>query len=171
MMPSPVKHSTRHLAYSALLLALALLLSYVESLVPLPLALPGVKLGLPNVAIMFAFFHVGCAAGAAVSLLRVLMVSLLFGSAVSFLFSAFGAMLAFAVLVLLSLTKRFGRIGVSVACAAAHGIGQLLAAALLYGVAVFSYLPVLLFAALPFGTLCGVLLYACETLLPPLRFL
>lgn len=171
-MPLPVnRHPVRRLAYSAMLLALALLLSYVESLVPLPLALPGVKLGLPNVAIMLACLHVGRAAGAAVSFLRVLMVALLFGSAASFLFAFFGALLAYAVLWLLGRLPRLGRVGLSIACAAAHGVGQILAGVLLYGIAVVSYLPFLLLAALPFGAICGALLYACERLLPPLRLL
>jgi heptaprenyl diphosphate synthase len=167
MMALPAKRgSARWLAYSALLLSLSLLLSYVESLVPLPLALPGMKLGLANVAVMLAFFHLGKGTGAFISLLRVLLVSLLFGTASSFLFSLCGALLSLLALFLFSLSTRFGRAGISVGCAALHNVGQLVAGMLLYGPAVFSYLPFLLLAALVFGALCGVLLYTCETLLP-----
>lgn len=166
-MPLPdSRRRTRRLAYAAASLALALLFSYVESLVPLTFALPGVKLGLPNVAIMFAFFHLGRAQGALVSFLRVLLVSLLFGSAASFFFSLLGAAFAFAALLILSRGAHFGRIGISVGCAAAHGVGQITAAALLYGIGVLSYLPYLLLSALPFGAVCGALLYSCEKILP-----
>lgn len=170
-MPLQVNYRpTRRLAYSALLLALSLLLSYVESLVPLSFALPGMKPGLANVAIMFAFLHIGRASGVAISFCRVLLVALLFGTAASFFFSLLGAALAALALFLLARSARFGRIGLSVGCACAHNLGQLLAAAMLYGPAVFSYLPYLLLSAVPFGALCGVLLYSCEKLLPRLRF-
>ena len=146
-MPLPVDRPARRLAYRALLLALALLLSYVEHLVPLSLALPGMKVGLPNAVIMYAFFHLGKR------------------SAASLFFSLLGAVFSYAVLLLLSYAP-LGRIGLSIGCAAAHGAGQILAAAVLYGTAVFSYLPYMLLAALPFGALCGLLLYMCERLLP-----
>ena len=165
MMPLPVDRPARRLAYRALLLALALLLSYVEHLVPLSLALPGMKVGLPNAVIMYAFFHLGKRCAAAISFLRVLLASLLFGSAASLFFSLLGAVFSYAVLLLLSYAP-LGRIGLSIGCAAAHGAGQILAAAVLYGTAVFSYLPYMLLAALPFGALCGLLLYMCERLLP-----
>ena len=166
-MALPVKRgSAGWLAYSALLLSLSLLLSYVESLVPLSFALPGMKLGLANVVIMLAFFHLGKSTGVMISVLRVLLLSFLFGTVASFLFSLFGALFSLVGLFLLSPGAHFGRIGISVGCAALHNVGQLAAGALLYGSAVFSYLPVLLLAALVFGTVCGVLLYTCEMLLP-----
>ena len=158
----------RAVALDALLLALAMLLSYVERLLPLSFALPGMKLGLANVAVMYAFFHAGRTHGALVSLLRVLLMTLLFGQASSFLFALFGALLSLLTLFAFSYAGgRFSRVAISVACAAAHGVGQVLAAMLLYGsAALLSYLPYLLLAALPFGALCGVILLLCERLLP-----
>lgn len=165
MMPLPVDRPTRRLAYGALLLALALLLSYIEHLVPLSFVLPGMKVGLPNVAVMYAFFHLDKRSAAVISFLRVLLGSLLFGSAASLFFSLLGAAFSYAVLLLLSCAP-LGRVGISVGCAAAHGTGQILAATVLYGTSVISYLPYMLLAALPFGALCGLLLYMCERLLP-----
>lgn len=167
-MPSPVNRRVRTLTRDAMLLALALLLSYVESLVPLAFALPGMKLGLANLAVMYAFFNVSRLHGVVISLLRVCLVSLLFGQASSFFFALCGACLSAIALFLLSLAgDRLSRIGVSVGCAAAHGIGQVMAAVILYGTAgVLSYLPYLLLAALPFGALCGLLLYLCERAIP-----
>ena len=166
-MPLSVNSRTRRLTVSALTLAVALVLSYVESLVPLSFALPGMKLGLANVAVMFAFFHLGRATALAVSLCRVLVSALLFGQASSFFFALLGALCSYVALLCLSLLRdRVSRIGISVACAAAHGVGQITAAVILYGsLAMLSYLPFLLFAALPFGALCGFLLILAERIL------
>lgn len=167
-MPSPVKSRARRVSYTALTLAVAMLLSYVESLVPLSFALPGMKLGLANVAIMFAFFRLGHASALFVSLARVLLSALLFGQASSFFFALLGALLSCSALLFLSLLgDKISRIGISVGCAAAHGIGQTAAAMLLYGsFGLISYLPLLLMAALPFGALSGLLLLLLERALP-----
>ncbi|MBQ8175062.1 MAG: Gx transporter family protein [Clostridia bacterium] len=167
-MPLPVRSRTRRLTVAAMTLACALILSYLESLVPLSFALPGMKLGLANVAIMFAFFRLGRTTALVVSLCRVLVTALLFGQASSFFFALLGALFSFFVLLFLShLGDRISRIGISVACAAAHGVGQITAATILYGTfAMISYLPFLLFAALPFGALCGFLLILCERAVP-----
>jgi heptaprenyl diphosphate synthase len=167
-MPLQVKSNLRRLTASALVLACALLFSYVESLVPLTFALPGMKLGLANVAIMFAFFRLGRVSALTVSLCRVLITSLLFGQASSFFFSLLGALLSYSALLFLSLLgDRISRVGISVACAAAHGVGQIAAAVLFYGtLAMISYLPYLLLAAIPFGAACGFLLILCERSVP-----
>ena len=163
-MPLPVRSRARRLSWAALTLATAMLLSYVESLVPLTFALPGMKLGLANVAIMFAFFRLDRVTALLVSLARVVLTSLLFGQASSFLFALFGALFSYFALLLLSLLgEKISRIGISVGSAAAHGVGQIVAAMLLYGmVSMISYLPVLLLAALPFGALSGFLLILLE---------
>ena len=167
-MALPVRSRAQRLTQMALVLTCALLLSYVESLVPLSFALPGMKPGLANVAIMYAFFHLGRVRGLALSLLRVFLVAVLFGQASSFFFSLCGAVFSYAALFFLSLLgRRISRIGISVGCAAAHGVGQIMAAVLLYSTwNVVSYLPFLLIAALPFGTLCGILLLLCEKIIP-----
>ncbi len=166
-MLSQVNARTRAISRDALLLALALLLSYIEHLVPLSFALPGMKLGLANLAVMYTYLHVGPLHGATVSLLRVVLVSLLFGQASSFLFALLGAACALLVLFFLSRTDKISRVGLSVACAAAHGVGQIAAAVLLYGtVGVVSYLPFMLLASLPFGGLLGFLLYLVERAMP-----
>ena len=163
-MPLPVRNRARRLSFAALTLATAMLLSYVESLVPLSFALPGMKLGLANVAIMFAFFRLDRVTALLVSLMRVVLASLLFGQASSFFFALLGALLSYSALLFLSLLgDKISRIGISVGCAAAHGVGQVTAAILLYGsLGVISYLPLLLFAALPFGALSGFLLILLE---------
>lgn len=162
----------RRLTRDALALALALVLSYLETLLPLGIFLPGLKLGLANLAIMYVFFAVGRADAAIISFLRVVLTSLLFGTVSSFLFSLAGAVLAFLTLLLLSLVseRMIGRLGISVASAAAHVIGQMLAACLLYGTGgLLSLLPWLLVGSVPLGLLNGMLLILLEAKLPRLR--
>ncbi len=158
----------RRLCLDAMLLGIALLLSYLEAILPLTvwLPLPGFKLGLSNVLITLVFVAVSPWDGAAVSLCRISLVSLLFGNFSSFFFSLCGGLLSYLGLWLLARLFRgkFSMVGVSVGCAAAHNLGQLLAAALLFGPsAVLGYLPVLLIAALIFGSVTGALL---QILLP-----
>ena len=144
---------TKDVALTGLLIALALILSYLESLVPLSFAIPGIKLGLPNLVIVFALYRLRPGVAAAISLLRVLLVALLFGSALSLAYSAAGAAVSFAVMLLLRKSGRFGCAGVSVAGAVAHNFAQIAAAALLLETASLAwYFPVLCLS----GTLAGV---------------
>lgn len=153
----------RRLCLDAMLLGIALLLSYLESILPLNLwiPLPGFKLGLPNILITAAFVTLSPRDAACVSLCRILLMGLLFGNAVSLLFSLCGGLLAYAGLWLLARIgqRHFSMIGVSVGCAALHNVGQMLAAGALFGIGVVrSYLPWLLLASLIFGTVTGILL-------------
>lgn len=146
----------------ALLAAAAAVLSYLESLLPLHvfLPLPGFKLGFANVAVLIAvgFFSPGEAV--LVVLVRTLAASLLFGGMSAFFYSICGGLLSLAVMLPLreQLGRRFSLPGISAAGAAAHNTGQIIAAAVMMrSGAVFGYLPVLLVASLPVGTLMGVL--------------
>ena len=144
---------TKSVALTGLLIALALILSYLESLVPMSLAVPGVKLGLPNIVIVVALYRLRPGAAAAISLLRVALVALLFGSVLSLAYSAAGAVCSFLVMLLMKRTGRFGCTGVSVAGAVAHNLAQVAAAALLLETGALAwYLPVLCLT----GTLAGV---------------
>ncbi len=157
------RDNIRRLSVNAMLLCLSLLLSYLEAILPLTawLPLPGFKLGLSNVLIMWCFLAVSPVDAAAVSFCRIIIVNLLFGNAASLAFSLCGGLLSYLGLwIFARLFRRvFGMIGVSVGCAALHNLGQLLAASVLYGTEVLlGYLPMLLIAALIFGTVTGVLL-------------
>lgn len=151
----------KRLSHLALLTALALIFSYLESLIPLPLMLPGFKLGLCNVVVLFCAYRLSLWDAALLSLVRVLVTSLLFGNVTGFLFSLFGAIFAFLAIVFAKtlLLKQLSFVGVSVLSAAAFNFGQILAASLLYAsVSVFSYLPLLLVASAVFGGAVGLLL-------------
>ncbi len=150
----------RRLAADAALLGAALMLSWLEAVVPLGgwIPLPGAKLGLANFAVLLAAERYSAADAAAVSFARVAVAALLFGSVTSFAFSLSGAILAWAALALLCRFRPpMSWIGVSLLCAAAHNMGQLLCAALwLHEAALLSYAPALLLFAAASGTLTGI---------------
>lgn len=153
----------RRLCLDAMLLGGALLLSYLEAILPLTiwLPLPGFKLGLANILITLTFVTISPWDAAILSLSRITLMSLLFGNITGFTFSLCGGMLSYLGLWLLAHwgKRLFSMIGVSVGCAALHNLGQLLAAALIFGTEVIlGYLPILLIAALLFGTVTGELL-------------
>ena len=105
---------TKRLVQLAMLTAVAMILSYVESLLP-SVGIPGVKMGLANIAVIFALFRFGWKEAAALSLVRVVLVSLLFGSVGAMLYSLAGAVLSLAVMALLRRIDRFSTVGISVA--------------------------------------------------------
>ena len=154
--------AVKRLCADALLVALAMCLSYLEALLPLQLLipLPGFRLGLANFAVTAAFCLLSPRDGGLVSAVRILLTALLFGTATSLYFSAMGGLFAFCGLLILA---KWGRkcsfFGVSVFCAALHNCGQMLAAVTLFGTSILlSYLPVLLIAAVVFGGIVGLLL-------------
>ena len=152
----------KKIATMGLLVALAMVLSWVEQLVPLSVAVPGVKLGLANLAVIFTLYRIGTRAAWGLSLLRVVLVSLTFGNAHSLWYSLAGAVLSLVVMTLLRKTGRFSLLGVSVAGAVCHNVGQIaVAAAVLGSASMVYYLPVLLVS----GTAAGVCIGAVAAIL------
>ncbi len=152
----------KRLTLDAMLLSVAMMLSYLEAVLPLSLIipLPGAKPGLCNIAIMLCFYAVSPLDALIVSLMRICLTSLLFGNISSFVFSLFGGFLAYCGLYI---ARAFGNkvsyYGTSVLCAALHNIGQCLAGAmLLAGFSIFSYLPLLLVFAVFFGIITGAVI-------------
>lgn len=147
---------TKRLVLLAMLTAVAMILSYVESLLPL-VGIPGVKMGLANIAVIFALFRFGWKEAAALSLVRVLLVSLLFGSVGAMLYSLAGAVLSLAVMALLRRIDRFSTVGISVAGGVAHNAGQILMAMfILQTKQLLVYLPVLAVSGIAGGVLTGL---------------
>ena len=147
---------TRRMARYALLTALAMVLSWLESMVPVSAAAPGIKLGLTNLVVIFALYRMGLRAAAAVSLARVGLVSMTFGNAYSFAYSLAGAALSLAVMALLRRTGRFSILGVSVAGGVSHNIAQILVAVTALGTGRLAwYLPALLVSGVAAGVAIG----------------
>lgn len=146
----------RRIAQYALLVALAMALSWLESMIPVSTAAPGMKLGLTNLVVVFALYRMRLQDAAAVSLIRVLLVSFTFGNAYSFAYSMAGAVLSLGVMTLLKRTGRFSILGVSVAGGVCHNIGQILVAVAVLGTARLAYyLPVLLVSGTAAGACIG----------------
>lgn len=147
---------TKRLVLLAMLTAVAMILSYVESLLP-SVGIFGVKMGLANIAVIFALFRFGWKEAAALSLVRVVLVSLLFGSVGAMLYSLAGAVLSLAVMALLCRIDRFSTVGISVAGGVAHNAGQILMAMLILQTKqLLGYLPVLAVSGIAGGVLTGL---------------
>ncbi len=146
---------SRSAARYGLLVALAMVLSWLESLFPLPVALPGMKLGLTNLVVLFALYRMGPRPAAAVSLARVLLVSMTFGNAYSLAYSLAGAAASLALMLLLKRAGTFSMLGVSVAGGVGHNLGQILVAAAVLGPGALWYLPALLVSGVLAGAAVG----------------
>lgn len=161
-MANTSKSAPRRVAFLGLFIALAMILSYVESLIPPLVAVQGVKIGLPNLVIMFMLYRVGSREAITVSLIRVVLVSLLFSSAMSMAYGLAGAALSLSGMMLLKKTNLFSCITVSVVGGVLHNIGQIAVAILITGTKqLVLYLPVLLIS----GVIAGVAIGICAGLL------
>ena len=148
---------TRKIARMGLLTALALILSYVESLIPAFVAVPGVKMGLANIVVVFALYTLGPGEAAIVSIIRVLLSSLLFGSILSLSYSAAGAVISLLSMIIMMKTKIFGVTSVSVTGGVFQNLGQILVACLVLETDVLLYyLPVLILSGTITGAVIGI---------------
>jgi heptaprenyl diphosphate synthase len=144
---------TRKLTFLALTISFAMILSFIESRIPAFTAIPGVKVGLANIAVIFTLYKFGVYEAIVVSLLRVVLVSMLFGNPQSFLFSVAAAVLSLTVMILLKKLVRAPEVVVSVSGGIMHNIGQIIMASIVLGTNVVAYyLPFLLLS----GTLAGI---------------
>ena len=151
--------TTRQLTLCAVLTALALALSYLESFFPLSLAipLPGIKLGLANIVTVFALYALGPLQALLILLARCLLGAMFAGNLNALIFSLMGGASAMLVMTVLSRLRRLSIYGVSVGGAAAHNCGQVAAAIITLGnTAPMAYLPVLLAVSLLTGALTGL---------------
>ena len=165
------KQLWRKPAFMGVFLALAMICSYIEMLIPFDFwKFPGVKLGLTNIVVVLMLYSIGTKEAFCVSVIRIFIVGILFGNLIGILYSLGGGILSF--LVIGTLEKKgnhLGCISVSVAGGIAHNIGQILIAALVVSSHyVLYYFPVLLIAGLLTGFLIGLL---AQELIVRLRFL
>lgn len=144
-------------AYYGCLLGLAVICGFVEFLIPFDFGIPGIKLGLANVVAVYLLYKNGFWQALAVNTSRILLCGILFGNAMSIFYSLCGGVLALTVMLLVKKAPVFSAVGVSVAGAVAHNIGQLLAATTVIGfTALTYYLPFLIIAAVVTGFLIGI---------------
>jgi heptaprenyl diphosphate synthase len=136
-----------------------MILSYIEVILP-PLfpAVPGIKMGLANIIIVFLLYRRGPLLARAVSLVRILLVALLFGNTMSLMYSLAGGVLSFIVMILLRRLKFLSTVGVSVAGGVFHNVGQILAAMVLLDTNQLAYYLVMLIIT---GTVSGIFIGLC----------
>lgn len=154
-----MRNQAKKIAFLGVCASVALVLAYVESLVPpLYAAVPGIKLGLPNVAVIFVLYRYGVKEAAAVSFVRMVAVALLFGNPMTLAYSLAGGFLSLTAMALLRKVNFFSMVGVSVAGGVLHNVGQILMAILLLGTAELGYYLIVLAVT---GTVSGIFVGLC----------
>ena len=154
-----MRHKSKKIAFLGLCAGVALVLAYVEALLPpLYAAVPGIKLGLPNIAIIFILYRFGLREATVVSFVRIVAVTLLFGNPMTFAYSVAGAFLSLLVMTILRKLDFLSIVGVSVAGAVFHNVGQILTAMVLLGTVELGYYLIVLAIT---GTISGLLVGLC----------
>lgn len=149
---------TKKIALYGLLIALAMVLGYVEALIPIPIPIPGVKLGLANLVTVTGLVLVGIPGTIAVTLLRIILTGLSFGNPYSMLYGLSGSFLSLFVMAAAKKLRLFSLTGISILGGIAHNIGQITFAAVIVQTAgLFYYLPYLLIAGCIAGLVIGLL--------------
>ncbi len=159
--------SARTIALLAMMIALALVFSYVESLIPINFGIPGVKLGLANLVIVAALYLMGARQALIISVVRIVLSGILFGNMFSILYSLAGGLLSLAIMVLIKRSEKVSVVTVSAAGGIFHNIGQLIVAmAVIENLNLIFYLPILLLSGFVTGLIIGIV---CRLVLPRIR--
>ncbi len=150
----------KSVAFLGLMLALALILSYVEALIPFNIGIPGIKLGLANTACVFLLYYLNTKSAFTVGLLRVILAGLLFGNMFSILYSLAGFIFSFFAMLIVKKTRLLSMISVSATGGICHNIGQYIIAVLIVSnYRILYYLPVLILSGLITGVIIGIISY------------
>lgn len=149
---------TEKIAKIGMLIALAFVLSYLESLLPISFGIPGIKLGLSNLVVLFCLYRLGTKTAFCMAIVRIVLVGITFGNFSTMMYSLAGGVLSFIVMYLLKKSDKFSVQGVSVAGGVSHNIGQLIVAAIMLGNRMLAYyLPFLLVSGVLAGVAIGLL--------------
>ena len=141
-----------------MILCISLILSYIDSLIPYNFVIPGIKIGLCNIAIIFTLYKFDYKEAILISLIRVLIMAILFNNGLTFFYSLSGAALSLIVMIIFKKLNIFDECGICISGAISHNIGQLICAYFLLNTSViFYYLPYLLISGLLSGLLIGML--------------
>ena len=152
-----MKITSKKTSLYGMLLALAMILSYVEALIPINIGVPGVKLGLPNIVTVIGMYSLGPIPTLIISFLRIILVSFMFGNTMTLAYSLAGFGLSFLTMLILLKIGGFHMTVVSVTGGVMHNVGQLAAAVLLLHSAILLlYLPVLMIAGVAAGAVIGL---------------
>lgn len=151
------KISAKTVALMAMMIALAMIFSYVETMIPINFGIPGVKLGLANLVIVAALYLFGGKQAFLISVVRIFLSGFMFGNMASIMYSLAGGMLSLVIMLLLKKTDKLSILAVSVMGGICHNIGQLIVAMLVVeNLKLIFYVPVLLISGFLTGLLIGV---------------
>ena len=144
-------------AHFGVLVALALILSYVETWIPINFGIPGIKLGLSNLVVIISIYKYGFKKSFFLGITKVLLSNILFGNLSSMFFGLTGMLCSVFLMCILKKTRKFSVIGISMAGAIAHNLGQIfIAMFIVQSFAIIFYLPVLLLSGMITGVLIGI---------------
>lgn len=149
---------TAKIVFLGILVSVAMIFSYIEHQIPAFIAVPGIKLGLPNIAIIVVLYKLGWKEACLVNLIRVLLVSILFGTTLSLLYSVAGAVLSLTIMIIMMKVKIFSKVFISISGAIMHNIGQIMVAIFVTETSeLLYYLPILLISGIISGVLIGLI--------------
>ena len=158
---------SKKVARMGVFIALAMIFSYIEVLIPFNFGIPGVKLGIANIVTVTSLYIFSTGEAFGISVIRIVLMGILFGNGMSLLYSLAGGLLSFLAMWLGKKTNWFSVMGVSVAGGVFHNVGQILAVMLVMKNTMFvAYLPVLFVAGIVTGYLIGLLANKIIELLP-----
>jgi heptaprenyl diphosphate synthase len=148
---------TKHVATFGMLIALAFILSYIETMIPVMVPVPGIKLGLANLVVLVALYSMGFREAFLLSMIRIVLVGFTFGSLSTMLFSFAGGILSLTLMAIFQKSKLFSMTGISIIGGLGHNIGQILVAMLVVqNLNLVYYLPILMISGLITGTVVGL---------------
>lgn len=158
-----MRNKTRRVALLGVLTSVALVLSYLETMLPpISTAVPGIKMGLPNIIIIFLLYKFGLKEAVTVSLIRVFIVALLFGNVMTLAYSVAGAVLSLGLMTLFKKLDFFSQVGVSIIGGISHNLGQILVAIFLFDTIQIGYYMIVLSIT---GTIAGVIIGIISSIL------
>jgi len=149
---------SKKIALYGLFIALAFIFSYIESLIPIPFPVPGIKLGLANLVVVVAMYGIGMKESFVLSMVRILLVGFTFRDPSTLLFSFAGGIFSWLMMAVFKKLRLFSMVGVSIIGGIAHNIGQIIVAVIyVSNTGIIYYLPFLMISGLVSGTLIGIL--------------
>jgi len=146
------------IAKLGVIVALSMILGYVESMLPLPIPIPGIKLGLANLVTIVSFYLIGLRESWLIAMVRICLLSILFGSFYSWIFSMAGGICSLLFMSLALKCKIFSMTAVSCVGGVAHNVGQIVAAAILMNAGlILMYIPLLIIGGVVSGIIIGLI--------------
>ena len=160
----------KRVALIGMLTAVAMIFSFIESQIPPFVAIPAIKLGLPNIVIIFALYKLGWKEAILINIVRMLLSSLLFGNLMMLMYSFSGALFSFIIMIILK-KLNFSIVTVSILGAIMHNVGQIICAALVVAtVELLYYLPILIITGVISGVIIGLIGALCVNKLKTFEF-